>query len=203
LDEAQALILVDEPRSDGRLHWGAPVRFELEDGMQRYEITGAIIARQEDSAPDPTADAAPTDPSTWELRVRVWECNLNVQRRTLPRRNLRMRVQLHSMPGEAPLSDAPDDAPPPPLLAWCVDIGAGGMRIRTARLKTVPARMRLEFSLPVSDGTHGIEPQHDFCLVARVIRSAPHGRHGDALEIAMCFEGLSVRDGMVLHNLLA
>src|ERR1041385_7435755 len=40
LDDTFALVTCDEPQSRSGLHWGAPVRFELEDGMRRYEITG-------------------------------------------------------------------------------------------------------------------------------------------------------------------
>lgn len=204
LDEAHAVVVLEEPMSAARLHWGASVRFEVEDGLRRYEITGAIVARQEASGESvniPISDEGVTSP-TWEVRVKIWECKLNVQRRTLPRRKLRFRVHLQELPhNSAP--DGPIDDGPETIPAWCVDIGAGGICVRTAKLDRVPARMRIEFCLPVSDGTHGVEETHKFCLNGRVIRSVPHGRHGDSMEVAFCFEGLSVRDGMALHNLLA
>ena len=62
--------------------------------------------------------------------------------------------------------------------------------------------MRLEFSLPVGDEREGTEGARSFCLAGRVIRALPQGRHGENVDIAFCFEGLSVRDGMALHELL-
>jgi hypothetical protein len=201
LDETHALMCLEEPQSAARLHWGSPVRFELEDGMRRYEITGAIVARQEEESSPETAAGEDGRAPTWELRVRIWECKLNVQRRTLPRRKLKFRVQVHPAPVTGDESAVPGSSAEP-VLAWCMDIGAGGIRIRTDKLATVPPRLGLEFCLPVSDGANGVETSHKFCLVGRVIRTMPHGRHGTGIEIALCFEGLSVRDGMVLHNLL-
>jgi hypothetical protein len=204
LDETHALMTLEEPISGARLHWGAPVRFELEDGIRRYEITGAIVSRKEEEVAPEQVAASPDVAAvpTWEVRVRVWECSLNVQRRTLPRRKLKFPVRLRVLCANETLEDS-SEVRPEVLPGWCVDIGAGGVRIRINRLITVPERMQIEFCLPVSDGAHGVEAAHAFCLPGRVIRAQPHGRHGDSMELALHFERISVRDGMILRSLLA
>jgi hypothetical protein len=204
LDETHALMALEEAVSAARLHWGAPVRFELEDGLRRYEITGAIVSRKEEEAA--TEHAADPEEAgrlpVWEVRVRLWECNLNVQRRALPRRKLKFPVRVRALCANENLENASEERPEA-LPGWCVDIGAGGIRIRTRHLTTVPDRMQIEFCLPVSDAVAGIESDHAFCLASKVIRAQTQGRHGDNMEIALSFERISVRDGMVLRNLLA
>ncbi len=203
LDDRFALVSLEGPASSVRLHWGTPIRFELDDGMKRYEVTGAIVARREDGIQESgigDASAVAAIP-TWELRIRIWDCKLNVQRRMLPRRRIGFLVHLHAAAEAAAPCESADQWGQP-ILARCVDIGAGGIRVRTPKLDNLPTRMRLEFCLPVSDGEHGVEATHKFCLAGRVIRALPQGRNGDNMDIAFCFEGLSVRDGMALHNLL-
>jgi hypothetical protein len=203
LDENYALLSVEQQSPGGCLHWGTPVRFEVEEDLNRYEVTGAIIARREEAGDD-DAGLAPTLASIpgWEIRIRIWDCNLNVQRRLSPRRRIGFPVELHVSSGAGtPIQTSEPGAEP--ILARCVDIGAGGIRVRTAKLANLPARMRLEFCLPITDGDQGHGATHKFNLAGRVIRALPQGRHGDNLDIAFCFEGLSVRDGMALHNLLA
>jgi len=204
LDETHALISIEEPASAARLHWGSPVRFELEDGMSRYEITGVIVARQEEDGEPRRDDSDNLESQTprWEVRVRIWECHLNVQRRTLPRRRVRFRVRLRELQ-ESP-QDCLDARPPAdPIPAWCVDIGAGGIRVRTHKLESVPPRMQIEFCLPMREDKMGPETSHGFCLRGRVIRASPYGRHSDDLDIAFRFECISVRDGMALRSLLS
>ena len=203
LDGNYALISLEEPASSARLHWGTPVRFELDDGMKRYEVTGAIVARREESVQENELGHAADVQAIplWELRIRIWDCSLNVQRRMLPRRRIGFPVHLHETIEAAARSETPDPGAEP-ILAQCVDIGAGGIRVRTEKLANLPARMQLEFCLPIRDGEHGVEASHRFCLTGRVIRALPQGRHGNNMDIAFCFEGLSVRDGMALHNLL-
>jgi len=201
LDESHALLALEEPLSAAQLHWGSPVRFEVEDGLRRYEITGAIVERQEEDRAADAVEEASRNSRIWEIRVRLWECKLNVQRRALPRRKLRLPVSFRIMCGEEPLNGGLE-APPEVVKGWCVDIGAGGIRVRTQRLETVPTRVHLEFRMPVSDGVHGMDTVHQFCMAGRVIRAEPHGRYSDGMELAIRFEHISVRDGMVLRNLL-
>ncbi len=203
LDETYAVLSMEEPCSATRLHWGAPVRFDLEDGVKRYEITGAIVARHEDEA----ESGSPPPPSIkaqhrWDVRVRIWECKLNVQRRSLPRKKLRLRVRLRPADELTAMANG-SDVKLNEISAWCVDIGAGGMRVRTNQLDVVPERIRVDFCVPLQDSRPGLDDSQEFCLLGRVIRAVPRGRHGDDMEIALCFDGLSVRDGLALHNLLA
>lgn len=200
LDENYALISLDEPALSTRLHWGTPVRFELDDSMKRYEVTGAIVARHDDREREPSEEDAVEAIPMWELRVRIWDCKMNVQRRTIPRQRIGFPVHLREIAGGATSGAAPRNGLP--VLARCVDIGAGGMRVRTAKQADLPARMHLEFSLPTTDDDRGAETSRQFYLTGRVIRALPQGRNGDNLDIAFCFEGLSVREGMALHNLL-
>lgn len=204
LDESEAVLSLEEPCSATRLHWGAPVRFELEDGTRRYEITGAIIARHEDESGGATVSAYAQERSnpTWEIRVRVWECKLNVQRRTLPRRKLRFRVHLRpDIRSEAVPADV--DNVTEPIPAWCVDIGAGGLRIRTGKVQKIPQHLSIDFCVPINSSQGEVERSHRFCVAGRVVRATPAGRHGDDVEVAICFEGISVRDGMALQELLS
>ena len=203
LDDTHAVIALDEPQSGARVHWGSPVRFEVEDGMRRYELTGAIVAREAEDIPvagESAADESANAP-TREFRVHIWECKLNVQRRSLPRRKLKFPVNFRPLCAETLEETGEDQAES--IEGWCVDIGPGGIRVRAGALPVVPARMSIEFSLPVSDPCRGIDSMHRFQLTGRVIRAEPQGRQRDSMEIALKFERLSVRDGLVLHNLLS
>ena len=71
LDENYALISLDEPAPPARLHWGTPVRFELDDSVTRYEVTGAIVARQEDREDEPAELDAGEARATWCGRRRA------------------------------------------------------------------------------------------------------------------------------------
>lgn len=203
LDDSYAEIVLDrDPSSDAhRSRSGTPVRFEFEEGMRRYEVTGAIVAGNVEQT-DSREIAARVDTAESEqchMRVRIWECKLNIQRRSVPRRRLGFPVELRGISDSEPTAIPASEA----IVGCCIDVGAGGIRVRTSQLLEVPKRMRLEFSLPVSDGTLGIEANHRFCLSGRVIHTLPQGAHGDDMDIAFCFEGLSVRDGMALHHLLS
>ena len=178
-----------------------PVRFELDDSMKRYEVTGAIVARHEDRDDEPANVEAVEAIPMWELRVRIWDCKMNVQRRTIPRQRIGFPVHLREIVGSANSDVVSGDGSP--VLARCVDIGAGGMRVRTSKRSNLPSRMHLEFCLPVTDEVQIAETSRQFYLTGRVIRALPQGRDGDNLDIAFCFEGLSVREGMALHNLLS
>ncbi len=203
LDENYARISLVETASSARLHWGTPVRFELEDAKKRYEMTGVIVARR----PMPVSGDADAGRSgegpilTWELRIRIWDCTLNVQRRLVLRRKMGFPVLLYKVEGTEAQGTAPVEMPEP-IIARCVDIGAGGMRVRIPKLNAMPARMRQEFCMALPREESGQERLHHFCLAGRVIRALPQGRHADNLDVAFCFEGLTVRDGLALHNLL-
>ena len=202
MDTTHALVLLDGPPGE-RWHWGAPVRFHVEDGQHRYQVTGSIVARTAEPPcrNETSGSGEPVPPPIWELRIRIWDCTPTVQRRARPRRRLGFRVDLRGACGPD-AAEGPAE-PSNAIVAWCLDVGAGGIRVRTGRLATVPPRMRLEFCLPAADGDSGAEASHKFSLAGRVIRALPQGRGGEGMDIALCFEGLSVRDGMALHNLLA
>jgi hypothetical protein len=226
LDAEHALITMEAGTPTTCFHWGAPVRFNLEDGLRRYEIAGAITGRERkrregaDSSAaasssgdrgehaqlvgagsrEGTAVAESPAEEVCELRVRIWDSNMVVQRRTTPRRKLRFPVYMQPLAS----ADSTDKRPTGDLLSgWCMDIGGGGIRIRTPRLETIPDRMLLEFHLPVSSGISGSSRQHKFSLWGRVIRAAVCGRHSDTMEIALHFERLTVADGLVLKTLLS
>jgi len=204
IDENHALIRLAESASSARLHWGKPVRFELEDANNRYEVTGTIIARR--SVPHPAesreAEFGEAVILTWELRIRIWDCILSVERRQRPRRKIGFPVYLYEA-ATSPAQEENSNEPAEPIVARCMDIGAGGIRVRIPKVSTMPARMRLEFCVPVNGGNPEASHLHRFCLSGRVIRALPQGRYADNLDVAFCFEELSVRDGLALHNLLA
>lgn len=202
LDEEHAVMILDEPNPARCFHWGAPIRFNLEDGLRRYEFTGVIVQRNNDQPNAMASDSAPeAAQKTCEIRIRIWECHSVVQRRNLPRRKLRFPVQFRSACDDAMEDES--DVPAETFSGWCVDIGGGGMRLRTDRLIDVPARLSLQFRLPISGGAGGTAQEREFCLYARVIRAQVCGRHSDSMEIALRFERLPVADGLVLKNLLA
>ena len=199
MDDSYALVSLEKShgRPDDSRLCGAPVRYELEDGMRRYEVSGSIIAiRDEDE--ESSTDDDNFDIANWDLRIRIWECKLSVQRRAQPRRKFGFPVELREINGPDALAEPGPEA----IVASCVDVGAGGMRVRTNRLAEVPTRMHLEFCLPTTKGPVGSGTSHRFSLAGRVIRADSQGGDGGDMDIAFCFEGLSVRDGMALHNLL-
>ena len=201
LDEDYALVTLDDPRPARCFHWGAPIRFNLEDGLRRYEFTGVIDQRNQDASNLAEGEAAADrEQGACEFRIRLWECHPVVQRRVLPRRKLRFAVQFRSACDE--IEEDSSDVPAETISGTCADIGAGGMRIRTHTLVNTPARIALSFRLPVSGGANGLDEEREFCLFARVIRADVCGRHNDCMDIAVRFERLSVADGLVLKNLL-
>ncbi|HLJ55988.1 MAG TPA: hypothetical protein VKT77_13195 [Chthonomonadaceae bacterium] len=200
LDESCALISLDNPDPSVSLNWGTPVRFEIDVNGQRFEMTGTVVTPRDTNDGSPGAAGILDSGPAWELHVRIWDCKLCDQRRIAPRRRIGFPVHLYEAHDRPNSGDGHTAAP---ILARCVDIGAGGIRVRTQRLAHVPSRMRLEFCLPASERDGGAESAHRFILAGRVIRALPQGRYGDHMDIAFCFEGLSVRDGMALHTLLA
>jgi len=200
LDDSCAVITLVRTDSNAAARIGAPIRFSLEDGMRRYEVTGEVVRECSEGRAGHPRPQGRTEPSErCELSICVWECKLCVQRRVPPRRRLGFPVELRVLDCEEGTEESLGQA----IAASCVDVGAGGIRVRTSKLEAVPSRMQLEFCLPVADEMNGAEEWYRFCLAGRVLRTVAQGGQEDNLDIAFCFEALSVRDGMALHNLLS
>src|ERR1043166_4660360 len=107
LDSRGAILAVPSDSPTPCLHWGSRVRFYMEDGSQRFEIMGAVIAHDRDQEQQVERELDPNKPLQKEIWVRVWECRNGLQRRNTPRRATRFAVRYRPLlSGNAmPLSD--------------------------------------------------------------------------------------------------
>lgn len=78
----------------------------------------------------------------------------------------------------------------------CLDIGGGGMLLKIPAFEPLPEHLTLQFRLPCADG-------ETMQLCGRVMRSEPCETDADSLEIALCFERLTVAQGMTLCAFLS
>jgi hypothetical protein len=176
------------------LHWGARVRFCVDEGPLGYQIIGMVVGHGEVEKED-TTEAAYSD-----IILRLWECRPAHQRRSTPRR--RTRFQVSYLPQSAtegttlPLEGEW-------LRAWCVDIGGGGMRLHLAKPLCLPERLTLRFTLPSRAGESSKSPRRTLEVQGHVLRCKAYGRRGDHIELAITFQRLSVEDGMALSSFLS
>lgn len=195
LHEDRAVISLPARSVDAYLRWGTRVRFWMSDGTHGYEVTGAVVAH----------DAASTDDLSRRVVVRLWECQPRNQKRLLPRCRVRFPVALRS--GEAVVG-VPGE--PQWEAGWSVDLGAGGMRLRTHCRYRWARQIEVKFRLPTERKTpesskFASEPAdmgHEFCLLARVLRLTLPQAQTRAMELAVSFELLTLEDGLSLASFL-
>lgn len=171
--DGEGAVLIVPQNKAKRLHWGARVRFEIGDNPTIYEIVGTVVAHE------PKEDSDET-----EILLRLWECRTVSQMRSTPRRRSRFAVSVYAL-GSSVL-----------LLGQCLDIGGGGMRLRVPALDPMPVHLILQFGLP--EGTDEILE-----LQGRIIRAVPCGRGEGQMEVALCFERLTVSQGMAIAEFLS
>lgn len=206
LDGEWATIVLEPKQRATCLHWGSRVRFWIGDGLHGYEVIGSIVAHELQRASSRTSTTAP---SPQEALVRLWECRQVDQRRQTPRRVARFPVEFRILKANTPdnASTSPQAEPSSPKWhpAHCLDIGAGGMRLRTDRLAVTPKHLEVRFALPpVAETDPAAETaSHHFRLLGRVLRTEPSEKSEHSLEIAIKFERLSVEDGLALTDYLA
>jgi hypothetical protein len=183
-------IPIEEPVRS--LHWGARVRFWIEDGPRGYEVIGVVAGHQEET--DEEGETAYR-----EILIRLWECRNAPQRRNTPRRRGRFVVRYLPLG----MSEEPGVSEEGAWLrAWCVDIGGGGMRLRLPKGTALPERLALRFSLPPRSEKKTLAARREFDVLGRVLRCEPTGQRGDAVELAIKFHRLSVEDGLALSAFL-
>jgi hypothetical protein len=161
------------------------VRFLLGDTTQQYQIVGTVIGSESREMPG----EGDTTQTRRELSVRLWECRPVAQRRTLPRRYSRCKVEFQPW-SEPEVSKQWQSG-------WSVDIGAGGMRFRTTSLsEAVPERLMLRFTLKSSKETFPFQ----FC--GRILRAEKVRAANNTWEVAVRFERISVEAGLTLARFL-
>ncbi len=178
LDSEQALLQLSDQIPNASLRWGMPVRFKVEQECKRYEIVGVVIGWKRDSS-----DAILGEN---DLHIRIWDCLLADQRRVSVRRKGRFTALLRPEQGDE-------------LIGWCIDFGAGGIRVRIPKTDILGDNFEIEFTPGVNLGDC---PSRTFKLPAKVLRREVYGKHADQLEVALGFTSLSVEDGMALTALL-
>ncbi len=171
--DGESAVLMLPSAKAKRLHWGTRLRFEVGDNPTVYEVTGVVVACEPQS-----------DSETAEILVRLWQCTPVSQMRSTPRRRSRFAV------GFRPVDS------PTLRTGHCLDIGGGGMRLRVPALDPLPERLALQFSLP-------FEPNETLELQGRVIRAIPCERGAAQMEVALCFERLTVTQGMAIARFLS
>ena len=173
------------------LHWGARVRFCVDSGSQRFAIVGMVVAT---NLRDSAAEESEGEAAWREILVRVWDCATDSQRRTAPRKRARFAVKYQPLFGGSDAAENADWFP-----AQCVDISAGGLRLRTACPKAAMERIRLALTLPAS----ATEAACELRLAGRVLRVEPSGGARQMALIAVKFERLSPRDAMRLLGVIS
>ena len=202
LSAQSAVIAVAGDAKMPGLHWGTRVRFCVDSGSQHFAIVGMVVAT---NLQDPATDE--TDGATaWrEILVRVWDCESASQRRTAPRKRARFAVKYQPVfPGvdveykesAANGSESEDGAWLP---AQCVDISAGGLRLRVSCPETAMERVRLALTLPACAARPACELQ----LSGRVLRLERTGGARQTALIAIKFERLSPQNAMLIAKMMS
>ena len=178
LDSEQALVQLHDSIPCISLRWGMPVRFRVERESQRYEVVGVIIGwKRDDSVTLLGAN---------DLHIRIWDYLLADQRRSSVRRKGKFTALIRPERGDE-------------LIGWCIDFGAGGIRVRIPKTETLGDNLEVEFTPGYSTEER---PSQTFKLNAKVLRSDVYGKYADQLEVALSFASLSVEDGMALTALM-
>jgi len=171
--DGEGAVLVVPENRAKRLHWGARVRFEIGDNSTVYEIVGTVVAQE------PQEDTGEV-----EILIRLWECRTVSQMRSTPRRRSRFSVSVCRVGSVLSVS------------GQCLNIGGGGMRLRVPTFDPLPERLTLQFGLPP-------ERSDVLELQGRIIRAVPCKRGKGQMEVALCFERLTVSQGMAIAQFLS
>ncbi|HLK57669.1 MAG TPA: PilZ domain-containing protein [Chthonomonadaceae bacterium] len=199
LDGERAIVTLSLETPTPHLQWGARVRFQVADGLQRYSVLGTVIAHDRPHTTQIYDRNGTEEPAQFEATLQLWECRPADQQRLSPRRTAQCDILFYSLDPEHTGAEVPEGD------VWvqgvCVDIGGGGLRLRAPASFTPPKRLALRFTLapPDSDEAAGRE----FRLQGRVLRITPTKHDADSQEIAVRFEHLSVAEGMALAACLA
>ena len=195
LSAQSAVIAFDCGVKAPGLHWGSRIRFCVDSGSQRFAILGMVAATNlRDSSPDP---AEAEDAEGWrEILVRVWDCEAASQRRIAPRRRAKFSVKYQPLFSEPTFSELAIETGESEtwLAAQCVDISAGGLRLRTACPDMAAQRVRLVLTLPAT----AAEPACELQLTGRVLRIEQTGGPRQMALIAVKFERLAPQDALLL-----
>ena len=165
------------------LRWGSRVRFCLESEARRYAIVGMVVATDLRGG-----DCGASDPDApREILLNVWDCRFAEQRREAPRSRVRFAVKYQCLPAGAAESETW-------LAAHCIDLSAGGMRLRTACPETEPERIRIALSLPETASGSAC----DLDLTGRVLRMERPGGLRQMAVMAVKFERLTPQNALHL-----
>ncbi len=195
LSAQSAVIAFESGLKTPGLHWGARVRFCVDSGSQRFAISGMVVTTNlRDAAEIPAEGAEDVQGAeAWrEILVRVWDCDTAAQRRIAPRKRTRFSVKYQPL-----FSDA-ESLSEDWLAAQCVDISAGGLRLRTACPDRAMQRVRLSLSLPATETEAACEIE----LTGRVLRFEESGGAREMALIAIKFERLAPQNALRLANIM-
>lgn len=178
------------------LHWGARVRFRIGEGAQTCEAIGSIVAHNLARTSGKWLQDFDQD-SPREAVVRLALCRPVPQLRAVPRRDACFPVLFQALSNE--MTEAPaSSALPEWSRARCVNLSAGGMKLRTDSALSAPKELLLRFSLPVSGQETPL-----FQLRGKTLRADFCGKQNEEIELAVKFMNLTVQDGLALTNFLA
>ena len=187
LSAQSAVIAFDSGALTPGLHWGSRIRFCVDSGSQRFAILGMVAAT---NLRDSAGDAKDAEGER-EILVRVWECEAASQRRIAPRKRTKFSVKYQPIFAEQAFETGEGEIW---LAAQCVDISAGGLRLRTACPDFAMQRVRLALTLPAM----AAEPACELNLTGRVLRMEPSGGARQMALIAVKFERLAPQDALLL-----
>ncbi len=201
-----ACVLVAAEENPSGLRWGAWVRFWIGNGTNSYEVIGSVSALELQRESLEEACSIPHQKQSREVMIRLNEFKPVNQRRHTPRhfRQAKILFKPDSKTVDH-LNNFPETYPKfgEPGYEWisgmCIDVGPGGMRIRTSSAAQQNEYLLLCLTFPEQKTESNIE-KSQFLLPCRVIRCSPCIRNSTAVEIAVKFECLSVDDGIALSN---
>ncbi|HEV2471438.1 MAG TPA: hypothetical protein VGS41_02155, partial [Chthonomonadales bacterium] len=112
----RAVLAIQPGKCAPCLHWGARVRFCVDQEDSCFELVGTVLAHELSAG---TRSGWREEGGTWpELLLGLRDCRRTSQRRAEARRHLRLPVQYR----EAAIGAAPADGADGWLDGWCVDV---------------------------------------------------------------------------------
>lgn len=197
LSAQSAVIAFDSGVKAPGLRWGSKIRFCVDSGSQHFAITGMVVSTDlRDSSPD-RADGEDAEAQR-EILARVWDCETASQRRQAPRKRAKFSVKYQPIFSDATAAIETGESETW-LAAQCVDISAGGLRLRTACPDMAVQRVRLALTLPATT----TEPACELQLTGRVLRVEQSGGARQMALIAVKFERVAPQDAMRLVSLMS
>jgi hypothetical protein len=191
------------------LHWGARVRFWVGTGAQGFEIIGAVVGCGLSDGDESDEEA---DEPRREICVRLFECRPAPQRRSSPRRRIRLPISFAVLAGDDPellaeTADAPamPAAPEYPCAyewrdATLIDLGCGGVRMRIDGISSAPSRVLIRLTLPAYEHVAGAVPARTFELPGEVLRAEPSRRRAGSLVIAAKFLRIDPQEAIAISG---